>query len=190
MGATPQEVASTFAVMAAAMAASRRPNQSSHPSTEQLAAVFGVADLPAGLVDVAIVGAGPAGLSAAVYAASEGLSTLLLEREAVGGQAGSSSMIRNYLGFPCGISGGSLANRAFEQAWSFGVIPAVAGPVTALRPGADGFTVRLASGSRARARSVIVTTGVSYRRLTGPGRRLRGRRCPPRMGQTRRVRGR
>jgi hypothetical protein len=60
----------------------------------------------------------------------------VLEREAVGGQAGSSSMIRNYLGFPCGISGASLANRAFEQAWSFGVTPAVAGPVTALRPGA------------------------------------------------------
>jgi thioredoxin reductase (NADPH) len=139
------------------------------PSAEQFAAAFGVADLPSGLVDVAIVGAGPAGLSAAVYAASEGLSTLLLEREAVGGQAGSSSMIRNYLGFPCGISGASLASRAFEQAWSFGAILAVAGPVTMLRPGADGFTVRLASGSHARARSVIVTTGVSYRRLTGPG---------------------
>jgi hypothetical protein len=139
------------------------------PSAEQLAAAFGVADLPDGLVDVAIVGAGPAGLSAAVYAASEGLSTMLLERETLGGQAGSSSMIRNYLGFLCGISGASLADRAFEQAWSFGVIPAVARPVTALRPGADGFTVRLASGSHARARSVIVTTGVSYRRLTGPG---------------------
>jgi thioredoxin reductase (NADPH) len=78
-------------------------------------------------------------------------------------------MIRNYLGFPSGISGASLANRAFEQAWSFGVTLAVAGPVTGLRPGGDGFTVRLASGSHARARSVIVTTGVSYRRLTGPG---------------------
>lgn len=139
------------------------------PSAEQLAAVFGVAGLPSELADVAIVGAGPAGLSAAVYAASEGLSALLLEREAVGGQAGSSSMIRNYLGFPCGIRGASLASRAFEQAWSFGVIPVVAGPVTTLRPGTDGFTVRLASGSHARARSVVVTTGASYRRLTGPG---------------------
>jgi thioredoxin reductase (NADPH) len=81
------------------------------PSRDQVAAVFGLASLPAGIVDVAVVGAGPAGLSAAVYAASEGLSTLLLEREAFGGQAGSSSLIRNYLGFPRGISGASLATR-------------------------------------------------------------------------------
>jgi thioredoxin reductase (NADPH) len=90
------------------------------PANDQIAAVFGLADLPTAPVDVAIVGAGPAGLSAAVYAASEGLSTLLLEREAIGGQAGSSSLIRNYLGFPRGISGAGLATRAFEQAWSFG----------------------------------------------------------------------
>ena len=102
------------------------------PPNDQIAAVFGLASLPAGTVDVAIVGAGPAGLSAAVYAASEGLSTLLLEREAIGGQAGSSSLIRNYLGFPRGISGASLATRAFEQAWSFGAIPSMAGPVTGL----------------------------------------------------------
>src|SRR5271170_146338 len=104
------------------------------PPNERLAAVFGLASLPAGTIDVAIVGAGPAGLSAAVYAASEGLSTLLLEREAIGGQAGSSSLIRNYLGFPRGISGTGLASRAFEQAWSFGAIPSMAGPVTALQP--------------------------------------------------------
>ena len=82
------------------------------PPNDRVAAVFGLASLPAATVDVAIIGAGPAGLSAAVYAASEGLSTLLLEREAIGGQAGSSSLIRNYLGFPRGISGASLATRA------------------------------------------------------------------------------
>ena len=139
------------------------------PPNERLAAVFGLADLPAETVDVAIVGAGPAGLSAAVYAASEGLSTLLLECEAIGGQAGSSSLIRNYLGFPRGISGTGLASRAFEQAWSFGAIPSMAGPVTGLEPAADGFTLRLAGGRESHARSVLIATGVSYRRLDAPG---------------------
>jgi thioredoxin reductase (NADPH) len=139
------------------------------PPKDQIAAIFGLASLPAGTVDVAIVGAGPAGLSAAVYAASEGLSTLLLEREAFGGQAGSSSLIRNYLGFPNGISGASLATRAFEQAWSFGAIPSLAGPVTGLEPAADGFTLHLEGGQVSRARSVLITTGVSYRRLDAPG---------------------
>jgi thioredoxin reductase (NADPH) len=139
------------------------------PPKDQIAAVFGLASLPAGTVDVAIVGAGPAGLSAAVYAASEGLSTLLLEREAFGGQAGSSSLIRNYLGFPRGISGAGLATRAFEQAWSFGAIPSMAGPVTGLQPAARGFTLHLADGRASHARSVLIATGVSYRRLGAPG---------------------
>ena len=139
------------------------------PPNDQIAAAFGLASLPTATVDVAIVGAGPAGLSAAVYAASEGLSTLLLEREAIGGQAGSSSLIRNYLGFPRGISGANLATRAFEQAWSFGAIPSMTGPVTGLQPTADGFTLRLASGGECQARSVLITTGVSYRRLDAPG---------------------
>ena len=139
------------------------------PPNERLAAVFGLAGLPAETVDVAIVGAGPAGLSAAVYAASEGLSTLLLECEAIGGQAGSSSLICNYLGFPRGISGTGLASRAFEQAWSFGAIPSMAGPVTGLEPAADGFTLRLAGGRESHARSVLIATGVSYRRLDAPG---------------------
>jgi len=139
------------------------------PPNDRIAAVFGLASLPAGTVDVAIVGAGPAGLSAAVYAASEGLSTLLLEREAIGGQAGSSSLIRNYLGFPRGISGASLATRAFEQAWSFGAIPSMVGPVTALQPAVGGFTLRLAGGQASHARSVLIATGVSYRRLDAPG---------------------
>jgi thioredoxin reductase (NADPH) len=139
------------------------------PPNDQIAAAFGLASLPTTTVDVAIVGAGPAGLSAAVYAASEGLSTLLLEREAIGGQAGSSSLIRNYLGFPRGISGANLATRAFEQAWSFGAIPSMTGPVTGLQPTADGFTLRLAGGGGCQARSVLITTGVSYRRLDAPG---------------------
>jgi thioredoxin reductase (NADPH) len=119
------------------------------PPNERIAAAFGLASLPEGTVDVAIVGAGPAGLSAAVYAASEGLSTLLLEREAIGGQAGSSSLIRNYLGFPRGISGASLATRAFEQAWSFGAIPSVARPVSGLQPAVGGFTLRFVRGGEA-----------------------------------------
>jgi thioredoxin reductase (NADPH) len=139
------------------------------PPNDRIAAVFGLAGLPAGTVDVAIVGAGPAGLSAAVYAASEGLSTLLLEREAIGGQAGSSSLIRNYLGFPRGISGAGLATRAFEQAWSFGAIPSMTGPVTSLQPAPDGFTLHLAGGQVSHARSILITTGVSYRRLDAPG---------------------
>jgi len=139
------------------------------PSRDQVTAIFGLAGLPDGTVDVAIVGAGPAGLSAAVYAASEGLTTLLLEREAFGGQAGSSSLIRNYLGFPRGISGSGLATRAFEQAWSFGAIPSMAGPVTELQPAPDGFTLGLAGGRTIHARSVLITTGVSYRRLGAPG---------------------
>src|SRR6516225_474898 len=111
------------------------------PSNERLADAFGLASLPATTVDVAIVGAGPAGLSAAVYTASEGMSTLVLEREAIGGQAGSSSLIRNFLGFPRGISGASLATRAFEQAWSFGATTSVAGPVTELQPAGGGYTL-------------------------------------------------
>jgi thioredoxin reductase (NADPH) len=93
----------------------------------------------------------------------------MLEAQAIGGQAGSSSLIRNYLGFPRGISGASLATRAFEQAWSFGAMPSMAGPVTGLEPAAGGFTLGLAGGQVIRARSVLISTGVSYRRLDAPG---------------------
>jgi thioredoxin reductase (NADPH) len=139
------------------------------PPKEHVTAVFGLAGIPEGTVDVAVVGAGPAGLSAAVYTASEGLSTLLLERAAIGGQAGSSSLIRNYLGFPRGISGAGLATRAFQQAWSFGVTPSMAGPVTGLEPTTTGFTLRLADGRVSHAATVLVATGVSYRKLDAPG---------------------
>ncbi|HYN65821.1 MAG TPA: FAD-dependent oxidoreductase [Ornithinibacter sp.] len=121
------------------------------------------------VVDLAVVGAGPAGLAAAVYASSEGLTTVVLESEAVGGQAGTSSMIRNYLGFPRGISGMRLAQRARNQAIRFGTRFFTGWSVTALEPGADGqpFVVRT-DGGAVRARAVVVSTGVTYRKLGVP----------------------
>ena len=141
----------------------------SDPSNDAISAAFGLAALPSVPIDVAIVGAGPAGLSAAVYTASEGVSVLLLEREAIGGQAGSSSMIRNYLGFPRGISGRGLATRAFAQVWSFGASIVVSRPVTGLRPVDGGYRLSLEDGSEIQCRCVVIATGVSYRRLDAPG---------------------
>ncbi len=118
------------------------------------------------VVDLAIVGGGPAGLAAAVYAASEGLSTVLLESEAIGGQAGTSSMIRNYLGFPRGISGMRLAQRAGIQAVRFGTRFFTGWPVTAVDPADPGAPhVVHTDGGDVRARSVVIATGVSYRKL-------------------------
>ncbi len=125
-------------------------------------------DLPAEPVDVAIVGAGPAGLAAAVYAASEGLSTVVLGGEALGGQAGSSSLIRNYLGFPRGVSGTELANRAYQQAWVFGTDFALSRVVTGLQIG-DPFTITVEPGDEVRARTIVLASGVSLRRLNVPG---------------------
>ncbi|HEX3195802.1 MAG TPA: FAD-dependent oxidoreductase [Streptosporangiaceae bacterium] len=115
--------------------------------------------------DVVIVGAGPAGLAAAVSAASEGLATALLELEAFGGQAGTSSRIRNYLGFPRGISGAELALRASEQAWGFGTHFIYGKPATSLAADEGVHVVGLRDGSQIRSRAVIIATGVSYRRL-------------------------
>ena len=118
------------------------------------------------VVDLVVVGAGPSGLAASVYASSEGLSTVCLEAEAIGGQAGTSSMIRNYLGFPRGISGMRLAQRARTQALRFGTRFFTGWPVTALTPGADGGPhVVHTDGGDVRARAVLVSTGVDYRRL-------------------------
>lgn len=118
------------------------------------------------VVDLAIVGAGPGGLAAAVYGASEGLQTVVLEAEAVGGQAGTSSMIRNYLGFPRGISGMRLAQRARTQALRFGTRFFAGWPVTALEPAADGAPhVLHTEGGSVRARAVVIAQGVTYRRL-------------------------
>jgi thioredoxin reductase (NADPH) len=118
------------------------------------------------VVDLVVVGAGPAGLAASVYASSEGLSTVCLEAEAIGGQAGTSSMIRNYLGFPRGISGMRLAQRARGQALRFGTRFFTGWPATGLTPGVDGAPhVVHTDGGDVRARSVLVSTGVDYRRL-------------------------
>jgi thioredoxin reductase (NADPH) len=139
------------------------------PTNAEAAAGLGLAVRPSDPeYDVVIVGAGPAGLAAAVYAASEGLSTALLEPEAFGGQAGTSSRIRNYLGFPSGIGGTELAQRAYEQAWVFGTHLVYGNPVTSLTRDQDRLVVGLQDGSETRARAVVIATGVSYRRLEVP----------------------
>jgi thioredoxin reductase (NADPH) len=123
------------------------------------------ADLdPEFVADLVVIGAGPAGLAAAVYGASEGLTTVVLESEAIGGQAGTSSMIRNYLGFPRGISGMRLAQRARMQALRFGARFFVGRPVEALEPG-DPHTIRLEGGTTVRGRAVVIASGAAYRRL-------------------------
>jgi thioredoxin reductase (NADPH) len=115
--------------------------------------------------DVAIVGAGPAGLSAAVYAASEGLETIVLERQISGGQAGSSSRIRNVPGFTWGIGGHDLTRRACEQAWLFGANMVFARQATSLRVSGSEHVVQVADGQEIAARAVVLATGVSWRRL-------------------------
>jgi thioredoxin reductase (NADPH) len=115
--------------------------------------------------DVVIIGAGPAGLASAVYAASEGLDTLVLETTAPGGQAGSSSKIENYLGFPTGISGGALAGRAATQAQKFGAEIAVAGHAVRLHCDQRPYEVELSTGSRVKARALVIASGAEYRSL-------------------------
>jgi thioredoxin reductase (NADPH) len=136
------------------------------PSLAEVAAALGVDIRPAQQTyDLAIVGAGPAGLAAAVYGASEGLSTALLEREAFGGQAGTSSLIRNYPGFPWGVGGADLALAAYQQAWLFGAHFVYGNPATSLAAGGDLRVVGLQDGSEVRSRAVVIATGASYRRL-------------------------
>ncbi len=124
--------------------------------------------LDAGTCDVAIVGAGPAGLAAAVYAASEGLHTVVIEPGVPGGQAGTSSLIRNYLGFPRGLSGDELTNRAVEQAWLFGADLVLSQPVTGLAVEGGRRRVTTADGRSVAARAVVLATGVTWRRLGVP----------------------
>jgi thioredoxin reductase (NADPH) len=114
--------------------------------------------------DVVIVGAGPAGLATAVYAASEGLSVLVFDERAFGGQAGASSRIENYLGFPTGISGQALAGRAFVQAQKFGAEMAIPVEVTGLDCGVSPFSLTLANGRIVKALTVVVASGARYRR--------------------------
>ncbi|HEY9294143.1 MAG TPA: FAD-dependent oxidoreductase [Microlunatus sp.] len=129
--------------------------------------IYGAPEAVPGVVDLAVVGAGPAGLAAAVYGASEGLSTVVIESGAIGGQAGTSSMIRNYLGFPRGISGMRLAQRARNQALRFGAEFFTGWPVQRLEPGSP--HILHTEGGAIRARSVVVANGVSYRKLgVGP----------------------
>jgi len=116
-------------------------------------------------VDLLIVGGGPAGLAAAVYGASEGLDTLVVEATALGGQAGSSRRIENYLGFPAGITGSELTSRAVSQARKFGARPATPYRATALEPGNGRHVVRLESDHEIAARAVVLATGADYRRL-------------------------
>jgi thioredoxin reductase (NADPH) len=118
--------------------------------------------------DLVIVGAGPAGLAAAVYGASEGLRTVVVERETFGGQAGTSSLIRNYLGFSRGISGSELAWQAYQQAWLFGASFRIARQAIGLRRGEDEVVVVLSDGTEVAGRAAILATGVSYRRLDVP----------------------
>ena len=139
------------------------------PSNAELADAFGVnRPLEQREVDLVIVGAGPAGLAAAVYGASEGLSTLILEGEAVGGQAGTSSLIRNYLGFPWGVGGAELARRATEQAWWFGATFRFMRNATALRREGSELVLTLSDRTEVVGRAVVLATGVSYRRLAIP----------------------
>jgi thioredoxin reductase (NADPH) len=118
--------------------------------------------------DVVVVGGGPAGLTAAVYAGSEGLGTLVVERHVIGGQAGASSLIRNYLGFPRGISGAELTQRAYQQAWLFGAKFVFSREVTGLRLDGERKILSLSDGREISADSVVVATGARYRRLEVP----------------------
>jgi thioredoxin reductase (NADPH) len=119
--------------------------------------------------DVVVIGAGPGGLAAAVYATSEGLSTIVVERESIGGQAGSSSLIRNYLGFARGISGADLALRAHQQAWAFGARFLRQREAVELRVGnGEPHTIVISDGSEILANAVVLATGVTYRRLPMP----------------------
>jgi thioredoxin reductase (NADPH) len=139
------------------------------PSNAELASAYGAnTHLERSDFDVVVVGAGPAGLAAAMYASSEGLATLAVERESIGGQAGWSSRIRNYLGFSRGVSGAELAQRAYQQAWVFGTTFLLMRKVVALRSEGERHVVSMSDGTQATARAVILATGVTYRRLTIP----------------------
>jgi thioredoxin reductase (NADPH) len=141
-----------------------------NPSESQLARCLGLLQAidPTRRYDVAVIGAGPAGLASAVYAASEGLSVIVVDCRAFGGQAGASSRIENYLGFPTGISGIALMARAYNQAQKFGAEIAIPEEVTALEKNGEGFTLTFASGETVSSRTIVVASGAEYRRLNVP----------------------
>ena len=137
-----------------------------NPSIAELAACLDLnINIDKGVRDVLVIGAGPAGLAAAVYAASEGLKTLVIEKSAPGGQAGSSSKIENYLGFPTGLSGQELANRSIAQAQKFGAQLMVAQSVVHIDSSRQPYKVVLESGLKFNARSIVIATGAQYARL-------------------------
>jgi thioredoxin reductase (NADPH) len=139
------------------------------PSNAEITQASGSPVSPQGAAfDLVVVGAGPAGLSAAVYGASEGFSTLVIDEGGVGGQATSSPLIRNYLGFPRGVSGRRLAQQAYEQAWVFGAGFAFMQRVTELRRNGEGLSLSLSDGDVVQAAAVLLATGASYRRLGVP----------------------
>ncbi|BBC71074.1 thioredoxin reductase [Altererythrobacter sp. B11] len=137
------------------------------PSERQVACCLGIGTAidPTALHDLAIVGAGPAGLAAAVYAASEGLSVIVLDEQSMGGQAGASARIENYLGFPTGISGQALAGRAFNQALKFGAEMAIPLGVERLAKQGDRFHLSASDGRSLQARALVIASGARYRRL-------------------------
>jgi thioredoxin reductase (NADPH) len=141
-----------------------------NPTDAELAEKVGLSTAPAeDFYDIVVIGAGPAGLGAAVYGASEGLRTVLVERTATGGQAGQSSRIENYLGFPDGVSGAQLTERARRQALKFGAEMITTRDVVGVAVNGSARTVRFADGGTIDAHTVILATGVSYRQLTAPG---------------------
>jgi thioredoxin reductase (NADPH) len=141
-----------------------------NPSNLEIADAFGLmTPIPAGEVfDVAVLGAGPAGLAAAVYASSEGLRTVVVERKAIGGQAGTSSMIRNFPGFSQGVSGATLAWEAWQQAWLFGTTFVYIRHAEGLSDQDGHYRLRLSDGATLTARTVVIATGASYRTLDVP----------------------
>jgi thioredoxin reductase (NADPH) len=136
-----------------------------NPTEMEIAKAIGLSEFDGSrLYDVAVVGAGPSGLATAVYAASEGLSVIVLDARAFGGQAGASARIENYLGFPTGITGQALAGRAFVQAEKFGAEVVVPAPIASLECGSPTHLLRLADGRRVEARTVVIASGAAYRR--------------------------